>query len=233
MVKSGIRKRLAVAVLIALICIAPAAGFAQGSRVPVTSLKNFTNTPQYQLDITWSVTDSYEDKNYIAHVEMTATGRFLLKQTDKHDASARWYGGWQSGNVTYTGTLIEKSNPPHKSEWKVSSTAPMSGYPGADFIVGGNTPGYQLVAKTVFPVQVTTPYGNYPTILTLLTLDVDTQKYCTGPLPAAGSTIHGSMVIALPVEPFSGHPVKMSKVGVTYVLQPIEQLTPLVPPKHQ
>jgi hypothetical protein len=228
-------------VLVALVLLAvvrePDSGVsAQTDKVPVVSLKAFLSEPEWQLDITWTAKDKFENADFSANLEMTATARLILKQSDKqNDASGVW-GRWhveksQSDNLSLSGVLVNKHN---HSRTEYRSTGRPALDAGATFDVGGQTPGYQLTCGAAFPVKLTTPLiGTIDSLVTLLTTDIEgpVPVFATGPLPPRGTTIHGSLVIPMTVPPFGPDPVPLTRVGVQFVLQPTVTLAPLVPIK--
>lgn len=222
-----------VVVLLAPVFAAPSGTSAQAQKVPVISLKVFVAVPEWQLDITWSAKDAYEDADWSARLEMTATARYILKQSDKKDAWGCWHTERvQSDNMAFSGFLVNK-NDGSRTDYK-STAGPIMG-DAAVFQVGVNTPGYQLDAGAAFPVKVTNPLiGSMDSLVSLLTTDIyrTPPVFCTGPLPSAGTTIHGSLVLPMEVPPF-GSSLPKTRVGIQFVLQPFEPLAPLVPPKRK
>jgi predicted ribosomally synthesized peptide with SipW-like signal peptide len=224
----------AVIILLLLIATSTLAAFAQSSKPPTAALKNFTSVSQWQLEVTWRAKDSLDDSDYTANLEMTGTARFILKRQARANAGASWHAeSAQSGNLAYTGSLIYKPG-----GWRINDVA--TGGPirmaAADLVVGAPTPGYQVGVTIAFPIKQTDNQGTHDTFLALVVGDPTASgaaALCTGPLPASGNTIHGSLVVDHPVPPFVGTSPRLTKVEITYVLQPIEPLVPLVPPKHK
>ena len=218
---------------LALVFTGPSGTAAQAPKIPVISLKKFMDVPEWQLDITWSAKDSYEDADWSAKAEMTATARFILKQGDKKDTWGRWHAeSPQSGNMAFTSFIINKHD--HTRTDYKSSTGPIVGA-AAVLQVRGQIPDYQLDCLAAFPAKATLPLqGTMDTRVALGTTDIYGGRpvSCTGPLPDAGNTIHGSLQIPLPVPPFVP-PLPYTRVGIQFVLQPIEPLAPLVPDKKK
>jgi hypothetical protein len=103
---------------------------------------------------------------------------------------------------------------------------------GASFQVGEQTPGYRLTCGAAFPIKITYPLiGSMDSGVSLQTTDISGSPpvFCTGPLPAAGVSIQGSLVIPMVVLPFGVDPLPKTCVGIQFVLQPVVQLAPLVP----
>ena len=222
---------LGIAVLMNLLLVAPSGAKAQTARPPVISLKAFTSVSEWVLDITWTAKDAFEDRDSNAGLELTATARFILKQSDKTDAWGRWHvERAQSGNLVMKSFLINK-NDHSRTEWKPTGSMPDA---GASFDVGGNTPGYWLLVNAAFPIKVLNPLmGSIDSGVALQTDDVEESPrvFCTGPLPATGTTIHGSRVILSEVPPFGAGKLPRTRLGIQYVLRPMAELAPLVPKK--
>lgn len=220
------------AVLLGLVVMAPSSAWPQASKPPVISLKAFTSVPEWVLDITWNAKDAYEDADFSAGLELTATARYYLKQSDREDRWGRWETQReQSSNITYTGFLLDKRNG-HRLEYK--GTGGLLLDTAANLQVGGNTPGYQLVVEAMIPVKVTqsaSPASESAIHLGTTQLG-QVPKFCTGPLPAKGTAIHGSLVILADVPPFGTSKAPRTRVGIQYVLREhVPDLAPLVPPK--
>lgn len=224
----------ALVVLLASIFATPLGTAAQPSKVPVISLKRFIAVPKWALDITWSAKDAYEDADRSGKVEMTATARYILNQRDKKDAWGRWdVESVKSYNLVFNGSLVFKSKG-QRSEWR-NGSGPMTNF-GAAFEVGGDTPGYRLALATAFPTKATgTGMGTMDGILTLGTWVPGSNPpvSAAGPLPSPGTTIHGSLVLPWDVPPFGLSPLPKTRVGIEFVLQPMEAIPPLVPPKKK
>jgi hypothetical protein len=220
----------AVVVLLASVFATPFAASAQPSKIPVISLKRFIAEPQWALDITWSAHDAYEDADRSAKLEMTATVRYILNQRDKKDAWGRWdIESVKSHNLVFSGSLVYKKKG-QRTEWR-STAGPVTNL-GAAFEVGGFTPGYRLTLVTAFPIKATgTGMGTMDGILALGTWVPDSNPPVSadGPLPSTGTTIHGSLVLPWDVPPFGLSPLPKTRVGIQFVLQPIEAIPPLVP----
>jgi len=232
MVTRGYRKRLAAAVLLVLICTMPWGASGQGTSIPAASLKNFTAVEQWQVDVTWSVRDSYEDASYSAHLEATATARFILKQDTHTDARAVWrVRGAQSAHATYTGFVVQKGTE-HRTDHKLSSPVPVIAW--AEFQVGGRTPGYELTATAAFPAKRTdTISGTSDSQVSVMTgnpYEHGAAVLCMGPLPASGETIHGSREVPYALPPFGEGHIRRTKLSIEYVIQPLA--TP-APPKQK
>ena len=202
------------------------------AEVPVVSMKPLIAIPMWQLDITWHAKDTYEDQDRSAKLDMTATARFILKQSDRRDDWGRWHvESLDSSNLALTGSLINK-NDHSRTEYKNNLGLPADG--GVTFQVGGLTPGYQLDVGVAFPIKITNPLiGSMDSLQTLLTSDVDASPsvFCTGPLPVTGDTISGSLVIPAPVGPFVGSTPPKTRVAIQFVLKPFDTLAPLTPVK--
>lgn len=220
----------AVVVLLASVFATLPAASSQTSKIPVISLKRFIEVPKWALDITWSAKDAYEDADTSGKVEMTATVRYILNQRDKKDAWGRWdVESVKSYNLVYNGSLIFKKTG-QRCEWK-STAGPVTNL-GAAFEVGGSTPGYRLTLVTAFPTKSTcTGMGTMDGILALVTWVPGSNPPVSaeGPLPSTGTTIHGSLVLPCDVPPFGLSPLPKTRVGIQFVLQPIEVIPPLVP----
>jgi hypothetical protein len=218
------------AALMGVLLMAPSGASAQATKSPAISLKAFTSVPEWVLDITWHAKDAYEDGNFSAGVELTATAQYYLKQLDRKDGWGRWETkSARSFNITYASFWLKKSNG-ERLDYK-STSGPLTDAV-ANFQVGGNTPGYQLVCQAVFPVKVT-PAMAAPMALMLDTTEMGgPPSFCTGPLPASGTTIHGSRVILANVGPFGTNPVPKTRLGIQYVLKEhVAELAPLWPKK--
>lgn len=223
-------RALAAAAPLALILTGAPGNPAQGQVPTVVSLKSFIDVETWQLDITWSAKDAFEDATWSAKLDMTATARYILKRGDKQDAWGRWHvESPQSGNMAFTAFLINK--PSHSRDSYQGTGAPKP-TGAATFDVGRGTPGYRLACLGVFPVRGNTAgLGTFESRVALNTMDMfkGANGICTGPLPSAGQTIHGSLTIPLPIAPFVP-PLPYSRVGIQYVLQPLANLAPLLPP---
>lgn len=222
---------LGTAVFLNLMLLAHSGASAQTARPPVISLKAFTSVPEWVLDITWTAKDAFEDRDSSAGLELTATARFYLKQSDKTDAWGRWHvERAHSASLVMKSFLVNK-NDHSRTEWTSTAAMPDA---GAIFEVGGNTPGYQLIVNAAFPIKILNPLmGSIDSIVTLQTTDVQESPpvFCTGPLPATGTTVHGSRVILSDVPPFGAGNAPRTRLGIQYVLRPMAELAPLVPKK--
>jgi len=212
-----------------LLVLATTGGFGQPAPPPVISLKDFTSVSQWVLEITWNAKDTFEDGDYRAGLEMTATARFQLKRLDSQDAWARWESQKEQGSsLVYTGFLVDKRNG-QRLDYKGTNASPLMAV--ANFQVGGSTPGYQLVCQAMFPAEVTgagMTAMNSP--LTVTTTEMGAvPRFCTGPLPASGTTISGSTVIPGDIPPFGTSRAPRTRVGIQYVLTPVIALAPLKP----
>lgn len=222
---------LGTAVLLNLLLMAPSGACAQTARLPVISLKAFTSVSEWVLDITWHAKDAYEHGDFSAGVELTATARYYLKQLDRKDAWGRWeIQSAQTHNIVYTSFLLDKRNG-QRLEYKGTSAPLMD--TAANFQVGGKTPGYQLVVEAMFPVKVAQPgSGTSDSAIHLSTTELGRPpSFCTGPLPATGTTISGSGVILADVPPFGASKAPRTRLAIQYVLRPLAELAPLVPKK--
>jgi hypothetical protein len=190
----------------------------------------FINVPTWQLDITWSANDAYEDGDWSAKLEMTATARYILMQRDKRPDSG--WGRWgvesvQSWNMTYSSFLVDKRT---NARTDYSATNQLTGAEAAVFQVGSfyNPSGYELHAGLAPYLKVTsTVVGIGPEGLVALLIDDPSKPppsgFCTSPLPTTGLTIHGSLVIPFCVPPFcggAGNVPDTTRVGIQFVLQP-------------
>ncbi|HQT95921.1 MAG TPA: hypothetical protein PK435_14920 [Thermoanaerobaculaceae bacterium] len=221
---------LAAVALCALIFIPPSGTSAPVPKVPVVSLKTFVSVPTWRLDITWHAKDAFENADCSAKLDMTATARFILEQSDKEDAWGHWHvEKARSGTIAMTSFLVNKHDH-SRTEWRPTGAILDA---GATFDVGGLTPGYQLVCATVFGAKIINPLFSGDGLVTLLNADIsgDRPVFCTGPLPASGTTIHGSLVIPMAVPLFGAAPLPNTRVGIEFVLQPDDTLAPLVPTK--
>jgi len=225
----------AAAVFLVLALGAPSGDSAQAPKPPVISLKKFINVSPWQLDITWSANDTYEDADRSSKVEMTATARYILKQKDKKDIWGAWVAdSLQSGNITFSGYEINKHDQ-SRTDYK-STGGPVLPGAGATFEVGGDTPGYRLNCGVAFPIKITFPrMGTMDHVLSLVTYDISNgtaSGLCQGPLPSTGENIHGSLVVPMPIPPVGNH--RMVRVGIQFVLQPpLAPLEPLTPVKNK
>lgn len=216
------------AVLLAMGLIATVGAPLTSAKVPVVSMKPFIATPMWQLDITWHAKDAWEDRDMSAKVDMTATARFVLRQSDKRDDWGRWHTEkLDSNNMAMAGTLVNK-NDHSRTEFKSAPGSPADG--AVTFEVGGRTPGYQLVCSVALPIKIINPLmGTMDSLATLLTTDIHggPPVFCNGPLPATGDTITGSLVFPAPVGPFVGSKPPNTRVGIQFVLKPFNALAPL------
>jgi len=222
----------AAVVLLAVLLMEPSGTSAQAP-VPVISLKKFIDVSQWQLDITWSGKDVYSDADQNAKLDFMATARFILTQLDKQDA----WGRWQALNVQST-KFVFNSFLVHGDEWRLdykSTSGPVMSA-SAVLQVGGSTPGYELDCLVAFPLQVTGSPATSLSLQALTTIDPGNpgpSGTCGGPLPADGNIIHGSLTIPMDIVPFGGYPLPKTRVGIQFVLQPFQPLTPLTPPKKK
>ena len=239
MLPCGLKCRLAGSftglVLVTFGLTGPRAASAQNTRIPVVSLKSFTSESEWQVDITWNAKDAYEDKDWSAKVELTATASYVLKQLDKQDASGHWQAlSVKSSNIAYTSFLANKHTG-HRLDYK-STAGPLLAAM-ADLLVGSNTPGYLITLMAAFPVKLSGQPGFSDVVQTLTTVEQDTpglSGVCSGPLPAQGMTITGSTVIPFIVAPFGSSAAPKTRLGIHYVIRPVpEALAPLVPPKKK
>jgi hypothetical protein len=215
--------------LLVLAAATPRETLAQAAAPPVISLKSFTSVPEWQLDITWHARDSFEDEDFRAGLDMTVTASYFLKRLDKTDSWAEWeIQQTKATNVAFSSFLLDKRNG-QRLEYQRTAQPPIS--TAANLQVGGQTPGYQLVCEGLFPLKTTQPQlATFETPLHLGTTELgDVPRFCTGPLPAPGSTIAGSTVVLAVVPPFGSSRAPRTRVAIQYVLQPVP-LAPLVPP---
>ncbi len=229
----GFAAGLAALSLLSLAVAPPLPSPGQGSRVPVISLANFTSVSEWQLDITWTAKDAFENADFSATLDMAATARLYLKQADKRDDWGRWHvEKVHSANLSIAGLLVNKHDH-SRTEYKNDAGRPVDG--SAVFEVGGRTPGYQVNGGFAYPVKLSNPMiGTIESLVTLLTTDISRTPpvFLTGPLPASGNRISGSAVIPMVVPPFGAEPVPQTRVGIQYVVQEVP-LAPLVPPKKK
>jgi hypothetical protein len=195
---------------------------------PATALRPFIANAFWQLDITWHARDAYQDEDMSANLDMTATARFILQQSDKRADWGRWHvEKADSHNLAMTAVLISK-NDGSRTEYKSNPAPPLDA--GVTFEVGGRTPGYKLTCSVGYPLKMTNPMlGTVDSMLNLQTTDIHggSPVFCTGPLPASGSSIQGSLVFPAAVPPFVGSKPPFTRVGVQYVLKPYTALAPL------
>ena len=229
---------LAAAVFLVLAFGAASGDSAQATKPPVVSLKKFIGETIWQLDITWSANDTYEDADWSSKVEMTATARYFLAQKDKKDAWGRWNANsLQSGNTNITFSGYEVNKHDHSRTDYKSTAGPVLPGAGATFEVGGDTPGYRLNCGVAFPIKITFPrMGTMDHVVSLLTYDIyngTPSGFCQGPLPSTGTTINSSLVVPMPIPPIGNH--RQVRVGVQFVLKPfpLAPLEPLVPRKKK
>jgi hypothetical protein len=196
--------------------------------VPAATLRPFLANAFWQLDITWHARDTYQDEDMNATLDMTATARFILKQSDKRADWGRWHvERADSHNLAMTGVLVSR-NDGSRTEYRSNPAPPLDA--GVTFEVGGATPGYRLTCSVGYPLKMTNPMlGTVDSMLNLQTTDIHggPPVFCTGPLPASGSTIQGSLVFLAAVPPFVGSKPPFTRVGVQYVLKPFNDLAPL------
>lgn len=229
------RKNFEAAILFALICLATSMALAQGSNIPVINLKNFMSVAEWQLDVTWHAKDHFEDENSAGTLEMTGTARYILGGREKSEQYgwAKWHvEKSQTANLSYTGVLINKHDH-SRAVWTSTGGAPL-GATGASLQIGNTTPGYRMNAVLSLPAKITNPMFSIDSLVSLVTVNMingGPNSLCEGPLPASGTTIHGSMVIPYATFPFTTK--RPTRRGIQFVLQPIAELTPLVPPKHK
>lgn len=224
-------------VLLALVFTAPSGTSAQAAKVPVQSLKAFIGEPAWQLDITWSAKDAYGDADWSAKLEATATARYILKQLDRKDAWGHWQAlSVQSSNIKFI-SFLKNNRTGARTDYQ-SASGPVVA-PMADLQIGENTPGYLLVCQVAYPLKAKdTTMGAFDTLAPFVTTEEGkpavTGVATTGPLPSAGTTIHGSAIVPLGVVPFGSSAAPKTRVGIQYVLKPyVDPLAPLVPPRKK
>lgn len=226
---SGSRKTrwLIAGLMLGVVILAAVPGPAAPTEV--ISLKSFIECKYWQLDITWSARDSFEDKDYRGEVETTGTARYILKQLDRQDA----WGHWQalkevSANLSYRGFLLNKHNG-KRTDYKQKGGPLVVAV--ADFQVGGMTPGYMLTCQATYPAEMRdADAGIMDCPITMAACEMETpppQGVLNGPLPESGTTIHGSRVFLRPIPPFVGSTPGYTRVGVTFVLRPSPAGKPL------
>jgi hypothetical protein len=209
------------------------AGLGATQKPPVISLKDFTTVKEWVLDITWHAKDSFEDSDFSAKLDITASARFYLKRLDHQDAWGRWETQkQQTSSLVYKASMLDKRNG-QSLAYQGLQTPPLMAV--ANFQVGGETPGYQLACQVMFPAQVKgPPLGSMDSPLMLTTTDMGPKPvFCSGPLPESGTTISGSAVIQAAVPPFGTSRAPQTRVGIQYVLKPLIELAPLKPIKPQ
>ena len=215
--------------VLALILAPPPASPAQASKIPVISLKPFIGVSAWQLDVTWTARDSYNDATCNERLEMTVTARFILIRRDKADAYGRWdVEKAQSWNCAFNGFDADSHG-----RWRNNFKGNLKGTvlaPGAFLIVGQETPGYWLHCSGMFPLRVSGAL-NLDTGVTLSLDDINQTHTCEGPLPSSGLDIHDSYVISSPVPPIGSH--RPVKVAVQFTLTPVADLAPLTPAKKK
>ncbi len=219
--------------LLTLAVAPPRRALAVGSQVPVIPLTRFTSVSEWQLDITWTAKDTFENADFSASLNMTATSRLYLEQSDKMDAWGRWHvEKVHSANLSMASLLVNKHDH-SRTEYKNAAALPVDG--SVIFEVGGRTPGYQLVGNFAFPVKISNPLmGTFDSLIALQTTDISggVPVFLTGPLPIAGTRITGSAVSPMTVPPFGAEPVPKTRVGIQYVLEEVP-LAKLVPPRKK
>jgi hypothetical protein len=192
---------------------------------PPKSLKDFINVPTWQLGITWSAHDAYEDSDWSASLDMTVSATYILTQSDKRPdiGWGRWHvESVKSWNGTYKSYLANKHDG-SRTDYNISNQT--MGADGAVFQVGSyyNPAGYELEAE-LSPIINATGSRPYTTLLALLTYDatrVVPGGLCLGPLPPSGLNINTSFVIPFCGPPFCGSgPPPATKVGIQFVLKP-------------
>jgi len=202
---------------------------AQANQIPVISLKKFINVSSWQLDVTWTARDSYQDANCNERLEMTVTARFIMNQRDRKDAYGRWEVVQpQSWNCAFSGYDADSHG-----RWRNNYKGNLGGTLlslGAFLIIGQETPGYWLHCSGMFPLRVSGAL-NLDTGVTLSLDDINQTHTCEGPLPSSGLDIHGSYVISSPVPPIGSH--RPVKVAVQFTLTPVADLAPLTPAKKK
>lgn len=206
-------------------------GMAAPDKPPVISLKNFTTVKEWALEITWHAKDSFEDEDYRAELDMTATARLYLTCLDHKDAWGRWESQkQQTSSLVYKASLLDKRNG-QRMDYQGLQTPPLMSV--ANFQIGGKTPGYQLVCQVMYPALVKgPPFGSMDSPLMLTTTEMGPKPvFCTGPLPDKGTTISGSTIIQAPVPPFGTSKTHQTRLGIQFVLTPSIELAPLKPVK--
>ncbi len=218
-------KLLALTLILAL----PPASPAQANKIPVISLKKFIDVSSWQLDVTWTAQDSYQDADCNERLEMTVTARFIMNQRDKKDAYGRWEViQAQSWNCGFNGYDADSHG-----RWRNNYKSNLGGTflsLGAFLIIGQETPGYWLHFGGMFPLRVSGAL-NLDAFVTLSSDDINQTHTCEGPLPSSGLEIHGSYVISSPAPPIGSH--RPVKVAVQFTLTPVVDLAPLVPAKKR
>ena len=200
-------------------------------QLTVISLKDFTSVKEWVLEITWNATDTFEDGDFSAGLEITATARFYMTCLDRQDAWGRWESQkQQTSSLVYKSFLLDKRNG-QRLGYQGLQTAPLMSV--ANFQVGGETPGYQIVCQVMFPAKVKgAAVGSMDSPLWLMTTQLGSPPiFCTGPLPAKGTTISGSTVIQAAIPPFGTSNAPQTRLGIQYVLKPALELAPLKPVK--
>lgn len=208
------------------------AGTAPADPPPVINLKPLLDTEKWVLDITYTARKTYDDRDYTAELEMTATARYVLTRVDRSAASGHWQAQeCHSHNLTYRAFRYNKHYAPDRLEYSAKRSGAMVA-PLADLHVGGFTPGYSLLVSGGFPAQLTTGSGlqDHPLVLSTQVKDAPgLSGMLSGPLPGKGTLISGTKVIPAEIPPFlanqPGGPVQMS-IQFTLSPPPLQPLTP-------
>ena len=118
------------------------AGLAASKKPAVISLKDFTSVKEWVLEITWHAKDTFEDSDFSAKLDMSASARFYLKRLDHQDAWGRWeVQKLQTSNLVYKANLIDKRRG-QGLNYQGLSTPPLMSV--ANFQVGGENPGLPI-----------------------------------------------------------------------------------------
>ena len=187
-------------------------------------VESFIAVPTWQLDITWHARDTYEDRDYSAGLEMTATARYILKRIKKYDHRATWGAkALQSWNMAYSGFAVFKGT--HRRD-DYSANSKLIGAE-TEFIVGMPLKTeYEFLAYLETHLKWTsTAGGTQDSAVILPTWDMSNSasRQSSGPLPATANTITGSLVIPACVPPFCNDPIPFTRLGIQYVLQPYKR----------
>ncbi len=221
------------ACLLVMALLAPSGPVTEAAGQSVVPLKPFIETSEWQVDVTWHAKESFEDADASATLDLTATARYILTQRDRKATYGRWeVHNVQSSNLSYNSSMVWKQKPDRLEYAGQAGPLKMA---VAVFRVGGTGSGYDVVLQAGFPVKQTPAIPFADTILFLATTQSDTASAgLSGPLPASGTTIHGSAVIPFPIGPFGASQAPKARLGIQYVIQPwVDPLAPLVPPKKK
>ncbi len=200
-------------------------------------LRDFIQTPDWQVDITWNAEETFENADVSANLRLTATASFVVKRRDQKATVGRWEAQKAtSSNIAYKSAFVRK---------RAGERVDFEGTGGplllavAVFLV--EAPGrHRISCQAAYPVKTTvTPAQGFmpPSLLTVATSQgtgATPGVGLDGPLPGTGKTVHGSGVIPFPLGPFGSPPVPAAKLGIQYVVRPwVDPLAPLVKPTRK